>query len=197
MEFKISYIILAVAWAVYLFIHSAMASGKVSSYAMDKLGISFKSYRMTYNVIATVGLLFLLFYNATISSPKLIPLTNLVKYISLFMAGVGVIIINVSFRQYSARGFLGLQEESYQRLQTGGILAHIRHPLYTATILIVLGYFLYDSRLANLVTAVCVLVYLPIGIYFEEKKLIKTYGDEYLDYKERVPSLIPSIKLFF
>ena len=197
MEFKISYIILVVAWIAYLFIHSAMASGKVLAYAMDKLGMSFKLYRMTYNVIATVGLLFLLVYNATISSPKLVPLTNLVKYISLFMAGVGVIIINVSFRQYSARGFLGLQEESYQRLQTGGILAHIRHPLYTATILIVIGYFLYDSRLATLVTAVCVLVYLPIGIYFEEKKLIKTYGEEYLDYKERVPSLIPSIKLFF
>jgi protein-S-isoprenylcysteine O-methyltransferase Ste14 len=37
-----------------------------------------------------------------------------------------------------------------------------------------------------------VLVYIPIGIYFEEKKLIKMYGDQYVEYKKRVPAIFPN-----
>ncbi|MFT6214861.1 MAG: protein-S-isoprenylcysteine O-methyltransferase Ste14 [Roseivirga sp.] len=40
------------------------------------------------------------------------------------------------------------------------------------------------------------LIYLPIGIYLEEKKLIQTYGKAYIKYKEEVPALIPKINLF-
>lgn len=33
--------------------------------------------------------------------------------------------------------------------------------------------------------------YIVVGLYFEEKSLIKHFGDTYLDYKKRVPGVIP------
>jgi len=34
-------------------------------------------------------------------------------------------------------------------------------------------------------------VYVFIGLYFEEKSLIEHFGDTYLDYKKRVPAVVP------
>jgi methanethiol S-methyltransferase len=39
----------------------------------------------------------------------------------------------------------------------------------------------------------CTLVYLVAGIYLEEQKLIKVFGERYLDYRKKVPMLIPRI----
>jgi protein-S-isoprenylcysteine O-methyltransferase Ste14 len=36
-------------------------------------------------------------------------------------------------------------------------------------------------------------IYLPIGIIFEEQKLVKEYGDRYKKYQKEVPMLIPKI----
>jgi protein-S-isoprenylcysteine O-methyltransferase Ste14 len=35
------------------------------------------------------------------------------------------------------------------------------------------------------------MVIIPIVIYFEEKDLIKRFGDKYLDYKKKTGALIP------
>ena len=42
-------------------------------------------------------------------------------------------------------------------------------------------------------TAAAVLVYLPAGIYWEEKKLIRQFGDAYRNYSQRVKRLIPGV----
>jgi protein-S-isoprenylcysteine O-methyltransferase Ste14 len=57
----------------------------------------------------------------------------------------------------------------------------------------VLGYFLFEPTLANLASALCIFLYLPLGIYLEEKKLIQQYGDRYIQYKKEVPAILPKI----
>ncbi|UII27851.1 isoprenylcysteine carboxylmethyltransferase family protein [Fulvivirga maritima] len=194
MPLYIDYLLLVVGWLVYFVLHSGLATVRVKEAVSSKLGLSVAGYRIFYNIIALLGVLVLLFYNGTLIPPKLIPQMGFIKYFSLLTAGIGVIIINSAFKQYSTSGFLGLAREESGKLKTKGILSYIRHPLYSATILIFIGFFLYDSRLATLISVLCVFVYLPIGIYLEEKKLIKIYGDEYRAYKKRVPALIPSYK---
>ncbi|MBL3654919.1 methyltransferase family protein [Fulvivirga sediminis] len=194
MPLYIHYLLLVLGWLVYFVLHTGLASLKVKGNIINTTGLSQAAYRICYNIIALIGILVLLFYNGTLVSPKLIPQMGVVKYVSLFSAGVGVIIINAAFKQYSTSGFLGLAREESGKLKTKGILSYIRHPLYIATILIFIGFFLYDSRLATLISVLCVFVYLPVGIYLEEKKLIKIYGDEYRAYKKRVPALIPFYK---
>ena len=45
--------------------------------------------------------------------------------------------------------------------------------------------------LSNLISCSCITVYTIIGIYFEEKKLVKDFGESYIQYRDETPMLIP------
>lgn len=62
--------------------------------------------------------------------------------------------------------------------------------MYLATILIMWS---LDSTWADLLTHIILTLYIFVGIYFEEKKLIAQYGQSYLEYKRSVPMLLPKL----
>jgi protein-S-isoprenylcysteine O-methyltransferase Ste14 len=37
----------------------------------------------------------------------------------------------------------------------------------------------------------CVVVYFYIGSYYEEKKLVRLFGQEYINYRKEVPGIFP------
>ncbi|MEM9857328.1 MAG: NnrU family protein [Bacteroidota bacterium] len=187
------YIGLAVLWSLYFLHHSLLSSGSIKAKLL-KAGVSLRTQRLIYSLISTIGLLLLLFYNGALGGDKLLPEHRGVKAFALFLAAAGVFIIREAFKAYNFSAFLGFTEESKEDLKVTGILAHIRHPLYSATILIFCGFFLYDSRLASLISLVCVLTYLPLGIWLEEKKLIMLYGEKYVQYTQAVPALLPNFR---
>lgn len=178
------YVILVGGWLLYFVLHSVLAADRV------KRNVNRKALRLFYSLFSIAGLLALLFWNGRIQSAHFFPSEGWTRYISLLVTTFGVMVIQISFRQYSLRAFLGLAEEKNE-FKTDGILQQIRHPIYTGTILIILGFFLFIPNVPTLVSCCIMLLYLPIGIYFEEKKLVAAYGDLYLEYKKRVPSLIP------
>ena len=192
MEFLGSqYIVLITGWAVYFFLHSFLATNKI------KTTFPYRYYRLVYNTLSAVGLFILLIYNGVIKSTLLFSKTDMLKFVALVLAAFGVIIINLAFKRYNVREFMGFRPEQSQELDTGGILNYIRHPIYSGTILIVIGFFLFSPYVSSLVSAVCILLYLVVGIYLEERRLIKQFGEEYAEYKKRVPMLIPkSLKGF-
>lgn len=184
---------LVLGWAIYFFIHSFLASLAVKRVAQKMMGSYYKYYRIVYVLIATVGLLIMLFFNASIPSENLMNEKGLARYISLVFAAFGVILLKISFRSYRFSSFVGLTPENDQSLTTTGILGSIRHPIYSATILILIGFWMYSPNIPTLISVICVLIYLPIGIMLEEKKLIKSYGESYRKYKEKVPALFPRL----
>ncbi|MGE0770703.1 MAG: isoprenylcysteine carboxylmethyltransferase family protein [Cyclobacteriaceae bacterium] len=183
-----AYLWLVIGWVVYFSLHSVMAAPAIKS------RFKARPYRVFYTIVASVGLLFMLFLNGTIKAEPFFLREGIVRYLSLTLTAFGVILIQLAFRQYSLKGFLGLAEEKSNELRREGILQSIRHPIYAGLILIVLGYFLFSPNLPTLVSCLCIYAYLPIGIYLEEKKLIAHHGDAYLKYKAEVPALIPKIK---
>ncbi len=170
------YLILVGGWVLYFFLHSAMA-GRVN--------------RIVYVLISTVGLLALLFYNGSIHSLKFFVSEGPIRYLSLVLTTFGVMIIQSSFRQYNFKGFIGLSNENKQ-LKTDGILQYVRHPIQAGIILVVLGFFFFIPNLPTLISCACIFIYIPIGIYFEEKKLVASYGDQYIEYRKKVPAIIPT-----
>ena len=79
-------------------------------------------------------------------------------------------------------------------LITTGLYSKIRHPFYAAMILIFLGYFLFSGSLSAAIHLGILLLYLPIGIYFEEKNLAVQFGEAYQEYKNSVPAIIPMVR---
>ncbi|MDX1627591.1 MAG: isoprenylcysteine carboxylmethyltransferase family protein [Fulvivirga sp.] len=188
-----NYMYLAGGWILYLALHSFMASISVKMFFKQN-GLKGRSYRIFYNVIAITGLLVLLLYNSTFGHQRVLPNNEVLKIMALCLGGIGVLILHATFKQYSFKGFLGVKKEISDILSTKGILQYVRHPIYLATILMLMGFFLFDPRYPTMVSIICIYLYLPVGIWLEEKKLLDQFGDQYRRYKKDVPAIIPDIK---
>jgi protein-S-isoprenylcysteine O-methyltransferase Ste14 len=65
----------------------------------------------------------------------------------------------------------------------------VRHPLYLGFIIA----FMATPRMTvgHLVFAISMIAYIAIGMRFEERDLLRTFGDDYRRYQARVPALLP------
>lgn len=181
---------LIVGWAIYFTLHSVLASDKWKSMANRKLGSLFRFHRLVYSAVSTAGLIALFRWSYSMPGEFLTQRTDMLRLPAMLCTTVGVMLIQVSFRQYRLKAFLGFAPEG-AGLRRHGILAWIRHPIYSGLILISMGYFLFIPTIPTLICCGCMWIYLPIGIFLEEKKLIKEFGQAYLDYRETVPALVP------
>ena len=82
-----------------------------------------------------------------------------------------------------------------QKLVVQGVYRHVRNPMISGVMFIVLGEVLLAASLPLLIWfAVFVganMVYIPLA---EEPGLVKRFGEDYLAYKRNVPRWIPSMR---
>ncbi len=74
------------------------------------------------------------------------------------------------------------------RLETRGAYCVVRHPMLSAGF-----WFLLTSgpSLNNLVFTLFYAAYMVIGGYYEERRLVRVFGEAYLAYRRRVPAFMP------
>jgi len=74
------------------------------------------------------------------------------------------------------------------RLETTGVYGVVRHPMMAGGF-----WFLLTSgpSLNNAAFTVFYFTYMVIGGYFEERRLIRVFGDAYRDYRQQVPPFLP------
>lgn len=186
----LDHLILFLGWGVFYFLHSFLLKENVKK----KIDLKPRTYRLFYNLLSLILIIVVLLVGAVIPSPLMYVPAPGTFYIGLMVSTVGIFVIKRAFRNYSTRVFLGVKKESMSsELKTQGLQGKIRHPLYTGTIMIFLGYFVYNPMLSSLITLVSLLIYLPFGIKMEENKLIDKFGQQYLDYRDKVPALLPKI----
>ena len=89
--------------------------------------------------------------------------------------------------------WLHFRGKAYTPLKFGTpwLYKYIRHPLY-------LGWFLAfwatpTMTVAHLLFAIMTTVYILLAIQLEEKDLIAEHGERYIDYRKRVPMVIPRL----
>jgi protein-S-isoprenylcysteine O-methyltransferase Ste14 len=82
-------------------------------------------------------------------------------------------------------------EEHEQRLVTTGLHGRVRHPIYLAHWLMLTAWTIGAGTVA-IVALWCFAVVTGVFlIVFEDRELELRFGDEYRDYKRRVPAIIP------
>ena len=185
-------------WVFYFFIHSFLADKTAKERIQSTLYLSAQIYRLLYSLISVLSLLPIFYFLSATKSDFLLAQTQILKFISLALSTWGVIIIKMAFKNYRLREFLGFSNtEGQLELVQSGVLKYVRHPIYSGTILLFIGFWLFIPNVLNLVTVICTFLYLPIGIRLEEQKLEEEYGDLYRRYKDKVPALIPDLKYLF
>lgn len=190
---RMDHIYLTFVWGAYFFLHSYLASDRAKDSVKKTWPQLSALYRLMYVAVSTTGLAGIGWLLRNIPNRLDFTPAPTLQISGIILLVAGVVIIMLSFRQYSFTGFIGLRNDALDTMQTKGLLKYVRHPIYAGTVLIVLGYSALSPTSTVLVSALCIFIYLPIGIYLEEKKLIALYGNSYRDYCKRVPKVFPKL----
>ncbi len=85
--------------------------------------------------------------------------------------------------------FINNQKEAQGKLIYSGAYNYIRHPFYFFILIMI---WTYPVISADRLLFICLwTIWIVLGTFLEEKDLVNQIGDEYLEYKKRVPMLIP------
>jgi methanethiol S-methyltransferase len=121
-----------------------------------------------------------------------------VMYLLFFLGWIILFITTFLINHFDLFGlrqtYMELTNKAYEPL-TFKIVAFykfVRHPLYLG---IILGIWATPlMTMTHLVFAILLTTYIIIGVMFEEKDLVKEFGEKYQTYKKKTPMLIPFLK---
>lgn len=75
-----------------------------------------------------------------------------------------------------------------------GVFAFVRHPMYLGILLIYVGFIFSTLSLISSAAFVGVFFVYDRMATYEEKELMKMFGETYSDYQRRVPKWFPRVK---
>lgn len=191
----IEYLIVILASTLFGLQHSGLSALRVKGKLIDRWGK--EGYARIFNTTSILALL-IAFLSMNfwdwiyfITQPALIqPL--------LFILGIlsglgGVVLSMMASRVISVSTVADMRTDRNAELVTDGIYSQVRHPLYLATLLVFSAFALIYPFPIVIVFSLSMISYTMIGAYFEERKLLKHYGDKYLDYKKTAGFILPKL----
>lgn len=184
-----------VVWGV---VHSIMASLRFKDLIQRTFGDrAMKFYRLFYNIFSAISFVPILYLMVILPNKDLYQVSSPWNYVMLAGQGISVLLLFIAVLQTDTLSFVGLRQifndEKNGKLVINGLYRFVRHPLYTFGLLIL---WLSPNMTTNsMVVYIALTIYILVGAYFEERKLLREFGQTYVDYKLSTPMLIPGLKL--
>jgi protein-S-isoprenylcysteine O-methyltransferase Ste14 len=189
------WLILALSlWGV---LHTLLASTGIKDLFRGVGGDGFmKFYRLLYNIFASISFLPILYLMVALPDQILYQVPSPNDYLMRVGQGVAFVLLIVAAFQTDLLSFAGLrqlvQEEKPGSLITKGLYRFVRHPLYTFGLLVL--WLSPKMSLNTFILYAALTLYVLVGIIFEERKLLREFGQEYATYRSMTPMLIPGLK---
>jgi methanethiol S-methyltransferase len=202
MNYVVDVTVIIILLVLYGFIHSILASEKVKKIFRKTFGKLIAFYRLGYNFFALVALYFIwdLAPHPTLQIYKLPSPYDYFVLIPQFLSLIGII---WCFKYICFKEFIGLNQidrylkkeysdteldENYT-LRIEGPYKYSRHPIYFFSIIFLM--FRAEMNLFYLTMFISFTAYFYIGSYYEEKKMVRLFGDDYRNYQQKVPRIFP------
>lgn len=184
----------SILWGV---VHSLTASHRAKGMFARRFGQVFSEryYRLGYNLFSIVTILPILALLVLLPDRFLYSIPAPWVYLTLAGQVLAVVALMAGVLQTGALDFAGIgqlirtEQPAAPNLTTHGLYRYVRHPLYTAGLVFL--WLTPEMTLNRLALWIVFSLYLVIGAYFEERKLLRDFGQQYADYKARTPMLIP------
>jgi protein-S-isoprenylcysteine O-methyltransferase Ste14 len=154
--------------------------------------------RLVYVIFSLLSLGVLMSWIRTLPEVTLFAWPGWWTWVRWLCLSEAVFLFWLGTRSYDNRSFLGLtQALDYlagrptreSPFRAAGILAVVRHPWYTGTLILLI--FCLPFTDVNLVWRAVFLIYTLVGTELEERKLLHDFGAGYADYRARVPRFFP------
>lgn len=190
-----SFWIILAAIAVYGVVHSLAASLWAKRLARRALGgLVDRWYRLAFSLFGGLTFLPVLFLMAVLPDQVLYRVPFPWSIGALALQATGLLLYVWIFSVTDLWAFLGFRQISIPDKQVeflvkGGPYRYVRHPMYSATLLIL--WFTPLMTLNWLALSLGTTAYFIIGSYFEERKLLEQFGEPYAEYRQRTPLLLP------
>lgn len=196
----VSPLLIILAIFLYGLVHSLLATPRAKALARQLFGPGAdRWYRLGYNLFGVISLLPVLALPALLPDQPLYMIPTPWSYLALAGQAAAVVMLAAGVMQTGVWNFLGLQQafapddQGPPRLVLTGLYHWVRHPLYTAGLLFI---WLIPVMTVNLLALnIGLTIYLTVGALFEERKLVREFGEEYIEYRKKTPMLIPRLRL--
>jgi len=187
-------ILVILAWGV---IHSIMASLGFKDLLQRSLGDGLmRFYRLFYNAFSVLSFAPILFLMVVLPDRDLYRVSAPWSYSMLAGQGLSALLLFVAVLQTDMLSFVGIRQVFSNNINghlvTNGFYRYIRHPLYTFGLLFL--WLTPTMSVNSLVVYISLTIYILVGAYFEERKLLREYGQAYVEYRSSTPMLIPGLK---
>jgi protein-S-isoprenylcysteine O-methyltransferase Ste14 len=194
----------------FAFVHSLCVTSFIKSQTQRLLGETFVRvfYRLIYTCFSVITLLIAIYFINMIPDVYLFRGPTWFRQAMHAIQIAGLIFGTLSFKVITSHEFVGITQAwryitkkevkgdaegiTQTRLVKTGVYGFVRHPLYLAGIII----FTFEPNITRNWLAVSILadIYFIFGAFMEEKRLIKIFGDEYIEYMKQVPRFLPRIR---
>jgi protein-S-isoprenylcysteine O-methyltransferase Ste14 len=198
MEMIKSFLYILLAVAIYSVVHSFLASLWMKEQARRLFGAEAdRAYRLFYNGFAIVSLVPVMLMLAFMPDDTLYVIPFPFTILTFSIQALAGVALAVGIWQTGVWSFLGLQQfleppkKGPKRLVVHGLYRWVRHPLYTAGLVLI---WLTPVMTVNVLALdLGITIYLILGAFVEERKLLKEYGPAYEEYCRTTPMLIPQM----
>ncbi len=187
--------IYALLWLSFGLVHSLLARTSTKRLLQPLFG---RSYRFSYNLFSALHIGLVIIGGQLVLGGNSVnfELGNGFTFLAAACQVAGGIILLLSLTQYDLGRFSGVTQlfrdngsgSDEEPLHITGIHRYVRHPLYLGAYLYLLGGAVSGFGLQ---TALWGCLYLWIGTWFEERSLVNQFGSAYVEYKAKVPAIIP------
>lgn len=196
------YLLIISLWAGYCALHSYLISIRFTALLKRLSGSYYAFFRVFYIILSVVLLVPLISFTNQFdpATPTVeAPFASTAR--AILASGSLAMFFWAFFFNYDSLSFFGIRQIiDYRRKKTddtsgirkSGLLGMVRHPMYLALII-----YLWSQThtLMNIVVNIVLTIYVFIGTWLEEKKLVLEFGAAYVQYQQEVPMIFPSIKI--